>query len=118
MRHLTALIIKFIMVFAVLYIIQRIIYDLDLTFLSIFMMSLILTIFAYLLGDLIILPRFGNITTTIADFMLAVIVIWGFGNYWYTPLYPWASIALVSSIIITIGEWFFHKYIIKKIKVL
>jgi len=114
MKHVRALIIKFLMVTLMLFIVLGLFYGVD--FGEILTISLILTVGAYLIGDLFILPRFGNVAATVADFGLAFLGIWIIGDAIIDENIPLTTAALFSSVLIGIGEWFFHKYVINIIK--
>ena len=64
---------------------------------------------AYLIGDLVILPRSNNTVATIADVGLSFITIMMF-NF----VFPRVDIsffdALIASIGIGAGEWVFHRF--------
>ncbi|WP_338469461.1 DUF2512 family protein [Niallia sp. XMNu-256] len=112
MRHLRNLVVKFIATFAVLFIILGMIYDMS--FGNIFSISLVLTLAAYLIGDMLILPRTNNTMATVADFGLAFLVIWLMGEnltYGDSLLMP----ALISAAAIALFETFFHKSIANQI---
>lgn len=74
MRHITALVIKFIIVATVLFSILTIFEVVNLT--EIFLSSILVTGLAYVIGDLFILPRYGNAVASIADFFLATGSVW------------------------------------------
>lgn len=108
MKHLWALVIKFLASFAMLFVILGIGYDLS--FQNVLLISVILGAVSYVLGDLFILPRTNNTVATLADFGLAIVVIWfilasvsdnGASIFW-------ASI--ISSVGVALFEYFFHKY--------
>lgn len=108
MEHARALIIKFVMIFAVLLIVLGLFYGVS--FANIFWTSLILTVAAYLIGDLFILPMSNNITATLCDLGLAFLGIWLIGSYMYPVDVPVALAAIISALVIMAGEWFFHRY--------
>ena len=108
MRHIRNLTVKFIATFAVLYIILGIFYDMS--FGNVLSISLVLTLAAYLIGDMLILPRTNNTVATIADFGLAFLVIWLMGEnitYGDSLIMP----ALISAAAIALFEAFLHKSI-------
>jgi hypothetical protein len=111
-KHLWALIIKTIMVFAVLYVIQNWInaYPVGPTF----ALSLLLVGLSYLIGDLAILPMTNNIVASLADVGLNTLVIWLVGPFLMDQFVPFST-ALSASVIIGIGEWFFHQYMAKSV---
>lgn len=106
-KHLSALIIKFLIIAVILEILLNITTDLD--FYEILIISLTVTIVAYLLGDLLILPSSNNIIATISDIGLSLIIILLF-NYRYVNTEISFSDALISAVVIGAGEWFFHKF--------
>ncbi|WP_018662021.1 YndM family protein [Heyndrickxia acidiproducens] len=117
MDHAKALIIKFVMVAVVLGIILSAIFDMS--FGDTMAISVVLTILAYVLGDLMIFRRENeqeednqrNMMATISDFVLAFLVVWLMGRSLAPDLDDILWAALASSIVIAGGEWFFHKYL-------
>jgi amino acid transporter len=121
MDHLKALVIKFVMILVVLGIILTGIYDGE--FEDTLLISLVLTLVAYFLGDLMIFRKAGddhdrnsdhvkrNIIATISDAVLAFVVIWLMGKSLFTDDGDVVTAALISALIIAAGEWFFHKYL-------
>ena len=108
MNHVVALIIKFVMITAVLWLILGGFFNVG--FGNIFLISIIMTGVAYLIGDLWILPQFGNVVATIADFGLVFAGVWALAAIFEpTTNFGWA--AFFSAIIIAIGEIFFHMYV-------
>ncbi len=112
MKHIGALILKFVIIAVVLELVL-----LNLTALSfggILTIALAVTILAYLIGDMAILPKSNNTVATIADIGLSVLTIWLF-NF----IFPGAAIsffdALIASIGIGVSEWVFHKFISKSV---
>jgi hypothetical protein len=108
MKHIKAFIIKFIACLALLYIILGVGYDM--AFRNVFLISLVLGVIAYIVGDLLILPKTNNTIATIADAGLAYLIIWYMGSkltYGGSMVTP----ALISAIGIALFEIFFHKYV-------
>ncbi|MCX7709387.1 MAG: YndM family protein [Clostridia bacterium] len=71
---------------------------------------LTVTFVSYLLGDLVILPRTNNTIATIADIGLSLVTIYMF-NFIIpgTRIYFWD--ALLTSVVLAVGEWVFHKLV-------
>lgn len=113
MKHLIALLIKFVMVFIVLYVIMGLFFGISIG--NVFIMSLFLTVTAYMLGDLVVLPMWGNLIATVADFGLALIGIWLISYYILGISIPLVTGVLTSAVLIAFGEWFFHKYLKGKV---
>lgn len=121
MDHVKALVIKFVMIAVVLGIVITGIFDGELG--DTLLISLILTILAYVLGDLMIFRKAGNdhdrnsdhvkrnTIATISDFVLSFLVIWLVGKSLFTDDSDVLKAAMISALIIAVGEWFFHKYL-------
>ncbi|MGD6966286.1 YndM family protein [Rossellomorea vietnamensis] len=114
MEHLKALAIKFVMVAVVLGIILTGIYGVPVS--DMLIVSVILTLGAYVLGDLLVFKRLNgeqkkrNVIATMADAGLAFVLLWFLG----TAMFPDHNVimaSLISAIVLAAGEWFFHKYL-------
>lgn len=66
MKHVKALVIKFVSSLVLLSLILGLLFDM--AFSNIFLITLVLGIEAYFIGDLLILPRTNNTVATIVDF--------------------------------------------------
>lgn len=108
MNHVKALLIKFIMCTAVLWIVLGVLYNV--TFGDILTIGLLLTGVSYIVGDLLILPKLGNQSATIADFVLAFFGTWVLGAMLIEHPIPLVTASFISALLITIGEYFFHRY--------
>ncbi|WP_280157727.1 YndM family protein (plasmid) [Priestia aryabhattai] len=121
MKHLKALVIKFVMSAVVLGIVLTGIYNYD--FSDSMLISLILTVVAYALGDLLVYRNAAddsdykkrNIIATISDLILSFLVIWIMGASLLGNTSTIIQSSIVSVIVITMGEWFFHKYLDKHV---
>lgn len=113
MKHIRALIIKFILITAVLLVTLGFLYGVD--FGEILTISVILTITAYLIGDMVFLPRYGNIAATVADFGLAYLGTWLIGAMIIEEPIRLGVASFISALFIAIAEAFFHRYLTKSI---
>lgn len=112
MKHVYAILAKFVIIAIILEITLGLMTDLNFT--EVLMISLSVTILAYLLGDLFILSISNNTIATIADIGLTFLIILAFNYvYGYGRISYWASI--VSAVVVGIGEWFFHKYVARHV---
>ncbi|MFE5131819.1 YndM family protein, partial [Bacillus mobilis] len=105
MKHIVALLIKYTAITAVLLIILSIFKGISIP--RVLLISLFLTGAAYLIGDLFILPKYGNMIATIADFG-----IWLLTSL-FTNLDATRNIGLssfIAALIIGGTEIFFHIY--------
>lgn len=113
MEHLRSLVIKFVMMTAMLAVVFGFLYGVS--FGDILTISFILTITAYLVGDLLILPRFGNTAATIADFGLAYLGAWMIGAMIIEEPIRLGTASFLSAALIAIGEVFFHRYVVNDV---
>ncbi|RNF39553.1 DUF2512 family protein [Planococcus salinus] len=121
MRHLIAFLIKFVMIAAVLLIVLTWIFDVS--FVDTLLISLALSAVAYMMGDLLIFLNAGkpsdqttrNSIATFSDFLLAFLVIWFVGQLLTGDMAQMVAPALISSLVIAAGEWFFHLYMDQKV---
>ena len=113
MDHVKALGIKFIMIAVVLLIILTLLFDIP--FMDTIWTSLVLTIFAYVLGDFILFrlapKRLRNIMATIGDLIIGFLVIWYMLIALTGANEKLAVGSIISAVVIAGGEWFFHKYL-------
>jgi Protein of unknown function (DUF2512) len=107
MKFLSSLLIKFVMVTAVLWIVLGMF---GVSFGNILFTSVLLTVIS-LTGDILVLPRIGNVAATIADFGLALVLIWLVGSFIYEQPVRVGMAAFVSAIVIALGEFLYHKYL-------
>ncbi|RFU60974.1 YndM family protein [Peribacillus glennii] len=107
MRHLRAVAFKFLSTLALLYIVLGITFGLSIT--SVLLITVTLNVIEYIVGDLIILPKTNNTVATMADFGLALILIWFMVDNVATFRNPFYG-ALVASFVLAMFEYFFHKY--------
>lgn len=113
MKHLMALGIKFIFTSIVLLSVFGIYYNS--TILEIVMISTLVTGVAYVVGDLFILPRFGNVVATLADMGLAFLSIWGLSTLFIDPPDRLVLASLLSAVFIMLAEALFHAYLENKV---
>ncbi|MDY0410299.1 DUF2512 family protein [Paracerasibacillus soli] len=78
---------------------------------SLFWMGVITTVVSYLIGDMIILRRFGNIAATIADFGLVFLTLWFLSATFIGTAHHILPISFLSAFFITCVEMFVHGYI-------
>lgn len=125
MKHVKAILIKFVMIAVVLGIVLTGIFDGE--FEDTLLISLVLTVVAYIIGDLFILRKTGedrdrnadhnkrNTIATVSDAILAFLVVWIMGRNLFTDDSDVLMASIISAVIIAVGEWFFHKYLDKNV---
>ncbi len=108
MKHVKALAIKFVSCLVLLSLVLGGLYGIS--FGDIFTISLVLGVASYVIGDLIILPRTNNTVATIADFGMALLVIYVLCDN-LTPLENLFVPSLIAAAGTALFEYFFHKYV-------
>ncbi|TMN22446.1 YndM family protein [Lentibacillus cibarius] len=83
---------------------------------NLFWVSVLLTGITFLVGDVLILRRFGNVTASIVDFPLAFIALWLLGSMLIEASVPLVSISLMAAFFIACCEPFIHTYIKEKME--
>lgn len=82
------------------------------TFAVIFMIAIAGTVLNYMIGDLVILPKFGNIIASLGDGGLSILTAYALGSFIYGFRATTTSY-VVFGVIVTIAEFFFHRYLLK-----
>ena len=108
MKHIGALVMKFIFLAVILEVI--LLSTTALTFGNILAITLVITLLSYFIGDMGILPRSNNTTATLVDVGLALASLLLF-NIIYPLGYIMFWDALFASVAIGIGEWLYHKFV-------
>lgn len=68
------------------------------------------TVINYLLGDLFVLPKYGNIVASVGDGVLAALVAYIVDLI--VPVFATSALSLVIfGFLVAIGEYFFHQYL-------
>jgi len=113
MHYVKALLLKWVMVTAILWIVLGGFFGVS--FINIFTIGVLVTGISYLVGDLLILSRSENWVATIADFVLTFAIVWLVGAMLFAPIVPLATASFMSALIVAIGEMFFHGYMMKAV---
>ncbi|MBP1970443.1 hypothetical protein J2Z83_002564 [Virgibacillus natechei] len=113
MRHVTAIVIKFLLTAVVVFAIMST-FNMP-TFTDMLLISLLTTGLAYIIGDLLILPKFGNTIAAIADFGLATISIWILSYVFIGANFPAFTAAIITGFFLSICEGVFHIYMKRKV---
>jgi hypothetical protein len=111
MKHLNALIVKAIMNWAILWITLTGLYGVS--FMDSTIVGAIIVVMIYVLGDLVILRKFGNVAATIADAGSAAIILWIYLSFMEYTNNLWMMV-LVPAVLIGVAEYFFHKWLLKQ----
>jgi hypothetical protein len=76
--------------------------------------AIVITLVAYVLGDLLILPAYGNIAASVSNGLIAFLIAW-LTPFVTTNIPVTFGNALVVGILVGVGEWFFHKYVAREV---
>ncbi|SES97519.1 Protein of unknown function [Salinibacillus kushneri] len=108
MRHFLSIGIKFVVICTVVLSLYSVFQNPGV--LSLLGISIALVGLGYLLGDVLILRRFGNLTATLSDFALSFLVLFFYGIIMDIPTWEAGNMALFSALFITVTESLFHFY--------
>lgn len=112
MKHFRALLYKFILTTAILFITLGFLYGVS--FGDILTISALLTIGAYLIGDLFVLPYLGNTVATMADFAIVFLGVLLLGTVYIEEPIRYGVASFLSALFLAIGEIFFHRYLLRE----
>lgn len=112
----TALLIKFIMTFAFALIALSFLVDNN-AWDWIFGVALVGTALNYLVGDLLVLPKYGNIIASIADGVMAALIAYIFDYLVPTAFQTSFTALALFGVLVAVGEYFFHQYLQRSEKV-
>jgi hypothetical protein len=107
-RTLMALIMKYIMTYAIAWIALSVMDTNPIG--TVAVVALVAAAANYLIGDLLILPTFGNVIASIADGLTGALVVLAANVVGYLPSVNAGSL-LILGILVAIGEFFFHRYL-------
>lgn len=110
MQHFKALALKFLASVVLLYIILGIFFGMS--FVNVFIITAILGITAYILGDMVILPRSSNMIATAADFGLAFLLIWFLSSI-LTNGDNFIAMSIAAALGVALFEYLFHLYLLR-----
>ncbi|MBB4822848.1 cation transport ATPase [Sporosarcina luteola] len=109
MNHGMAILFKAVLTFLVLWIVLSAIYNVS--FLHSTFIGIVLLLVSYVAGDMMILPKMGNMAATTGDLVIGFLIIWGglllfgYGNSF--------GEALLTGVVIAIGEYLFHSWLLR-----
>jgi len=107
MEHVRAIAIKLLMIGVIMLAVLTLFGGVD-AVTSVYI-AIVTTIAAYIIGDLLTLPTFGNLTASIADGIIAFLVAW-LTPFVVPGLFISLGLAIAAGALVGVGEWFFHKY--------
>ncbi|WP_413380324.1 DUF2512 family protein [Alkalihalobacillus sp. 1P02AB] len=108
MQYFKALLLKWVISFAFLFIIFGLFYHVSIG--NVFVLSLVVSVVSYL-GDLFIMPRISNTVATITDFGLALFLIW-FVSQSLTNGANLFFPSLLAATGLAIFEYYYHQYLL------
>lgn len=78
--------------------------------LAVFIIALAGTAINYMVGDLMVLPRWGNITAAIGDGLMAAVTAYIISLLWPGVAVSFTSLAIFA-VLVAAAEYFFHFYL-------
>jgi len=109
-KHLTNLAVKFVLFTIVLALLVPGGTNGQYTFGGVLWLAVALTLLAYFVGDLWILPNYGNWTAVAADAGLVLLGLWALPPILGTPPIPFGTM-LIAALLLGVGEYYFHRYL-------
>ncbi|MCM3617897.1 YndM family protein [Sutcliffiella horikoshii] len=110
-KLLTAIGIKFVATLGLLYVILGAFGGLS--FGSVLLITVVLGMVSYMVGDMLILAKTNNVTATMADLGLAFVLIWLMAASFSDG--GIIGTVIIATIGITVFEFFFHEYLLRKV---
>lgn len=99
---------KFVLTLVAAWVVFRVFAEQDLG--SVFAVALAGTALNYVLGDLVILPRTGNVVAAALDGLLAALTAYAYDVLSVAFETVFSSLALFAAIV-AVAEYFFHRYL-------
>ena len=112
MKHIVAIILKFIIVLVLLEITLSLLTALTVS--HILIISLAVTLISYVIADLLIMGLSNNTVATSCEAILTFLTIY-FLSYWMGYGFIAIGPILVSTAVLAFAQWFFHKYTLNAI---
>lgn len=110
----TALLIKFAMTFVFAAVAFMSLHNNTWTW--VFVVALVGTALNYWVGDLMVLPRFGNLVASLGDGIMAALVAY-IVDLLVIPFNTALTSLALFAILVAVGEYFFHQYLGRSEKV-
>ena len=113
MRHVRAILYKFILTTAILLFTLGFLYGVSLA--DILTISALLTLGAYMISDLLLLPNYGHIVATLADCGLVLFGVLLLGSVYIEESIRLGVASFLSALLLAVGEIFFHRYLTREV---
>ncbi|WP_226527491.1 DUF2512 family protein [Metabacillus niabensis] len=110
MNHIQAFLIKAVATFLLLMIILGLLFRYSIG--DVFILTLMIGVVSYLLGDLMLLPRTTNMTASISDFAITMLITWFYLANITTSTTNVFLASLFTALVVALFEMFFHRYLI------
>lgn len=109
MKHAKALGIKFVFTTIILLVLFTVFDTANIW--QILVISVLFTVLSYLLGDLLILRKFGHLVAALSDLVLSFVALWLLGMIIISDFDRLLLAAGVSALLLTICEALFHSHL-------
>lgn len=109
MKNITNLIIKFIVLGVILVLLLP--QFGRTTWIQTIITAVVLTIIAYVVGDMWVLPKFGNMAAIVVDFAVAALILWLMSRF--LPQFIISKTGVwITALVIAIAEVLLHYYLL------
>lgn len=108
MEHARSLVIKFTIYAAILSVALWVVAQLPV--MTALVTALIVAVLTYVIGDLWLLPNYGNLVSSFVNAVIAAVAIWLVFLGLFPPA-PAVFVILVAAVLIGIADYFYHQYL-------
>jgi len=112
MEHVRALIIKLLMIGVITMLVLSLFRGIRPS--DSIAIAIVITLVAYVLGDLLILPGYGNLAASVSDGIIAFLITW-LTPFVATNIPVTFGNALAVGVLVGLGEWFYNKYVAREV---
>lgn len=110
MNHLKAIAIKTVVILLIVWVVMSLLADVATR--DSIIAGLITTAALYLMGDMLVLRKFGNIVATIVDAGTAFLILWLYlSSMDYNDVLLWS---FISAALIGVFEYMFHQWLLRE----
>jgi len=104
-KHFNAVLTKFLLIITIFGLIMPV--TGNITTLTAVIAAMVLTLTAYFIADLIILPLYGNRLAVLADVLITVVVAWEMVRLVERVYLPVPGLIIIA-VLVGLGEWYYH----------
>ncbi|MDF9406910.1 MAG: hypothetical protein A4E52_00644 [Pelotomaculum sp. PtaB.Bin013] len=104
-KHFNAILTKFLLIITIFGLIMPVMGNI--TTLTAVIAAMVLTLAAYFIADLIVLPQYGNRLAVLSDVVITVVVAWEVVRSVEKVYLPVPGLIIIA-VLVGLGEWYYH----------